>query len=273
MNRLSGVYKITNKANGKMYVGSSFDILQRWHKHVEDVEDRMHHSYKFQNDWVKYKPISFVFEILELVHEYAKLKETEQKWIDFYKSYDDDIGYNVSMSATEKILPVKECFKNHNNEIIRAIANRDIPYLQQIFNQQHQFLDDVEQCLDILFAYDFSHIFKDDVCIFCNQPSAHVQYSDVLLDYVYFCPHCIEQHLGTSSQLKYGFTIEVLIGKILRMWSLESEKFLLQVFNLDYDKEKSKILELETLRKEKGIRRRRFVKPEKPPKKNNQYKS
>ena len=33
--KISAVYKITNKINGKFYIGSSTNIKQRWNSHKE----------------------------------------------------------------------------------------------------------------------------------------------------------------------------------------------------------------------------------------------
>lgn len=35
-NRISGIYKITNKINNKVYVGCSIDIIKRWKSHINN---------------------------------------------------------------------------------------------------------------------------------------------------------------------------------------------------------------------------------------------
>ena len=35
--KISGVYKITNKINGKFYIGSSINIKRRWESHKEGI--------------------------------------------------------------------------------------------------------------------------------------------------------------------------------------------------------------------------------------------
>ena len=69
-----GVYTITNKLDGKMYVGSSKDIDSRIRRHKSDLKNNKHHNAKLQNAVNKYKLNNFNFELLvecELEHQFA----------------------------------------------------------------------------------------------------------------------------------------------------------------------------------------------------------
>ena len=46
---MTGIYYITNKENGKIYVGCSGNIEKRWEQHLEMLRSKKHHSYKLQN--------------------------------------------------------------------------------------------------------------------------------------------------------------------------------------------------------------------------------
>lgn len=35
--RIAGCYKITNTTNGKIYIGESNNILNRWRRHIKDL--------------------------------------------------------------------------------------------------------------------------------------------------------------------------------------------------------------------------------------------
>ena len=97
---MTGVYKITNIINGKVYIGESMNIERRWDEHKLELDNREHHSYKLQEDWNTYGKDNFKFEILETIDDDLKqiiqkclLYILEDKYIKQYNSIDD--GYNV----------------------------------------------------------------------------------------------------------------------------------------------------------------------------------
>lgn len=66
MNKVSGIYTITNKVTGKLYIGESLDIYRRWHKeHIPKLRKDLHYNKELQNDFNKYGEENFEFEILE----------------------------------------------------------------------------------------------------------------------------------------------------------------------------------------------------------------
>lgn len=95
----SGIYKITNKVNNKIYIGSSIDIKERWYSHKNYLNKNKHNNLYLLNAWNKYKEENFVFEILELVDDNTKLIEREQFYIDTLTPCDRNIGYNISPTA------------------------------------------------------------------------------------------------------------------------------------------------------------------------------
>lgn len=98
MEVLCGVYCIQNLVNNKRYVGSSKDIYERWLCHKNSLNKNDHHSKHLQNAWNKYGCDNFSFFILELCSEDERF-ECEQKWYDYYKSYDPAFGYNYAPIA------------------------------------------------------------------------------------------------------------------------------------------------------------------------------
>lgn len=61
----TGIYKITNKENGKCYIGSSKDITRRFSQHRGNLRNNRHHSRHLQNAWNLYGEDAFTYEILE----------------------------------------------------------------------------------------------------------------------------------------------------------------------------------------------------------------
>lgn len=92
-----GVYCITNKINGREYVGSSTDMNQRCRKHKSNLHHRVPGEVRrLQADFDRYGWSDFKFSVLELV-PLKELREAEREWIASIKPY-----YNVSEFDTTK---------------------------------------------------------------------------------------------------------------------------------------------------------------------------
>ena len=86
---MCGIYKITNKINGKIYIGQSIDIQRRWVHHRNSINEP--DLYSLQQAFVKYGIENFEFEILEECLP-AELNQKEIYYIHYYDSYKN--GYN-----------------------------------------------------------------------------------------------------------------------------------------------------------------------------------
>lgn len=94
----SGIYKITNAATNKFYIGSTKDVDKRWYDHKRELSLNIHINPKLQHSWNYHGQDKFLFEMIEEVEE-DKLIEREQHYLDILKPYDRDVGYNISPSA------------------------------------------------------------------------------------------------------------------------------------------------------------------------------
>jgi group I intron endonuclease len=56
-----------------------------------------------QNAWIKYGENNFIFEAIEKIEDEKILVSKEQEYIDKYKSYDVDIGYNINKNANSRL--------------------------------------------------------------------------------------------------------------------------------------------------------------------------
>jgi len=94
----SGIYKILNKKNNKIYIGSSVDIYARWVTHKHLLNKNKHSSTHLQNAWNLYGEQEFEFTIVEEV-EVENLIFREQYWLDLLKTYTQECGYNILEKA------------------------------------------------------------------------------------------------------------------------------------------------------------------------------
>ena len=86
--RISGIYKIENTVNHKVYIGQSKDIIKRLNDHIKD-EGNDH----LRNSFEKYGLDKFSFEIIKETYD---LNYWEIFLIQVYHATDDRYGYNVA---------------------------------------------------------------------------------------------------------------------------------------------------------------------------------
>lgn len=94
---MTGIYKITNNVNNKVYIGQSVNIASRWKEHLckpFNPNDSSYNSY-FYKAIRKYGIENFSFSIVEQC-EKNELNDKEQYWIRFYQSCDHNFGYNLT---------------------------------------------------------------------------------------------------------------------------------------------------------------------------------
>lgn len=106
---LSGVYIITNKVNGKFYVGSGRSIFSRWLNHASDLKNGNHINYKLQRAYNKYGFENFKFEILELYEPHG-LNICEQ-------------GYLDTLCKAQEYIKGEDTFFNQNTYNIKPLVH------------------------------------------------------------------------------------------------------------------------------------------------------
>jgi group I intron endonuclease len=98
--KISGIYKIINKINGKYYIGSSTNIVgsnNRWDRHKRSLNKNKHHNIHLQRAWNKYGKENFEFIIVEKISR-AELINREQHYLNIAKK-ELNKCYNIKFVA------------------------------------------------------------------------------------------------------------------------------------------------------------------------------
>ena len=92
----TGIYKITNTTNDRIYIGQSTNIADRWKQHIKRgtgaekgtlVGEKLYRAMFEDGIW------NFSFEILEVVENKDDLNEREKYWINYFSA--KEFGYNM----------------------------------------------------------------------------------------------------------------------------------------------------------------------------------
>lgn len=102
-----GIYKITNKINGKSYIGQSVNITNRWHKEVyaSQQPDNSGYNTHLSRAFRQYGIENFQFDVIEEC-DATLLNDREKYWADYYNTYVPN-GYNVAICGEQFVHFVK----------------------------------------------------------------------------------------------------------------------------------------------------------------------
>lgn len=105
---MTGIYKIINKINGKIYVGQSVDIVERWKQHGYKAFNEKEKGYKsaIHAAFRKYGIENFELMILEEC-SVNELDEKERYWIQELNTLTPN-GYNI-LPGGQKYRITKTC--------------------------------------------------------------------------------------------------------------------------------------------------------------------
>ncbi len=153
--RKPGIYLIINIKNSKVYVGSSLNVRKRIIGHISLFKQNKHHNMYMQKAYNSCENC-FRVKILECVKNVDTLEKRELYWINFYKSYKAENGYNIckvpnttkgykhssasksKMSQNRRGLTVGEnnpfYNKKHSDETKKAISKSNIGKLTRANN-------------------------------------------------------------------------------------------------------------------------------------------
>lgn len=100
---MAGIYKITCRSNGKIYIGYTNCFKKRWREHQLALRRNRHENSIITRCYAKYGLESFTWEIIEIIHSDDKdillnmLEDREIFYIQQYRSFEDkSIGMNLT---------------------------------------------------------------------------------------------------------------------------------------------------------------------------------
>lgn len=126
--QIAGIYKITNKVNGKVYIGKSKDIKARWKKHIQRSKTSYLHLYSAMR---KYGLENFSFEVLfETARNDRLMDFWEVAMIAEYQAMNKNFGYNNTRGgdgcspseATRQKMSNSQKGKKHSEETKRKLS-------------------------------------------------------------------------------------------------------------------------------------------------------
>ena len=124
------IYKITNKINGKSYIGQTTDYQRRFREHRNKGYGEEPNK-PLYNAFDKYGIDNFDFEVIEDLTE--NYNEREKYWIQYYNTLLPN-GYNIEPGGEEPPLnigeksPYAEHTKQQIEEIKELLKNTDISF-------------------------------------------------------------------------------------------------------------------------------------------------
>jgi group I intron endonuclease len=132
---ISGIYKITNTVNNKIYIGCASNIRTRINGHLYDLRRGMHKNSYLQKAWNKYGEEVFIFEIVEEC-VINNLHSREHYWVNELNCLNKNIGYNIkptdpngcsmhSQATIEKLKQINKG-KKPSQKCIEALKQRTI---------------------------------------------------------------------------------------------------------------------------------------------------
>lgn len=144
-----GIYKYTNKNNGKIYIGRSINIMRRKWEHLHNPSP---YSY-FDQILKSLGEENFNFEIIEEC-DIQELQEKEKYWIKYFKSCaldGEDNGYNLTRGGEEyksEENPWAKLSEKEVKEIIEKLKNTKVS-IQKIakeYNVHYNTISDINRC-------------------------------------------------------------------------------------------------------------------------------
>ena len=118
----TGIYKIENRVNGKIYIGQSTHIEKRWAEHCKASSNSL-----ISQAIQKYGKENFNFQILEEIKDLKLLNQIEAKYIRSFNSLVPN-GYNIVLADNQEHHQFSKYDQITFLEIINQIKNTNLSF-------------------------------------------------------------------------------------------------------------------------------------------------
>ena len=111
------IYKITNKVNGKIYIGQTIKTLERrWYQHTKAKDNSAFHKAVR-----KYGAANFIVEQIDVACSKEELNAKEKYWIEYYGTMTSQNGYNMTEGGRSGAVDLKRS-EETKQRIAKAIT-------------------------------------------------------------------------------------------------------------------------------------------------------
>ena len=126
-----GIYLIRNKKDGKVYIGKSLDIKNRWNSHRSKLKRNVHGNRLLQKAYNEYGKENFEYKAVEYCEE-NELDEKEIYWIKIFKATDRKYGYNLEYGgSTNKKFAKDRKERVINEENCRRLTVKEVSEIKR----------------------------------------------------------------------------------------------------------------------------------------------
>jgi hypothetical protein len=148
-----GIYAIKNTVNGKLYIGQSLDVLQRWRQHKHRLDEGTHLNAHLQAAWQMHGANSFLFQVLRVCEPDA-LGTTEEAVL---AAVSPDLRYNIGPAGDNPTRGLKHGESVRAN-MSRAKGGRPVVATNVETGEERRFAH-LKQAVDIL-GLSYAHAWE-----------------------------------------------------------------------------------------------------------------
>lgn len=117
----SGIYKITNTENGKIYIGQATNLKKRFRSHRDHLKAGTHVNKCLQNDFNTYGANAFKMEVIE----YTKYTDRQES-IHCYENdvWNSNVGYNIGEVRDYRVISFNDSIEL-GERILTSLINKN----------------------------------------------------------------------------------------------------------------------------------------------------